>query len=82
LRDRSILHVAVVVALVVSGIDLLNAAVFAVMDSAGWRGFDLGWRFWVEPVVRSAIVFLVLLALSALVLRKTRGRYQPVPDDA
>ena len=75
------LEVAAVVAIVVSGIHVIEGAVYLLMGSGGFRALDLSWRFYVEPVLRSTIVFLVVLVVSALLLRTVHRRQRPVSDD-
>ena len=76
--NDSILRVAVVVAIVVSGIHVLETALYAVLDLTAFFGdYPISWRFYIEPLVRSLIVFVVVVTVSAVLLRVVHRRQQP-----
>jgi hypothetical protein len=78
------LRFAVVFAIVVTGLDVVQTVAYALTQ---WLAFDdvfFGWRFYVVPVVRSLIIFGAVCGASLILLgviaRRSRERSVSNPE--
>ena len=64
-------------AIVVAGIDVLGAAAYL---ATRWTDPFFGWRFYIQPLLSSLIVFIVVVVASAFVLRHIHRRHEVLPS--
>ena len=81
-HDTALLRIVVAVALVVTGLNVLQSlvAVIAASVFGPWQfGFDDWWwviAWYISPLIHSVIVFVAVVIISALILRAVRRRQQ------
>ena len=72
--NDTVVYVAVIVALVLTGLDVFWSTVYVLIGLLVDRDFPFGWTFYFGSFIRSLIVFVVVLLITAFVLGRVHRR--------